>query len=135
MRNSKGQFIKGIIPHNKGKISTKTRFDVKRNCIECEVPLGNPWATKSGLCRRCSRLGEKHPLWVEFPKYGTIHSWIHRTFGLASRCENKRCPGKSKTFDWALIKGREYQRVFENFMELCRSCHVRYDRGFIKKIN
>lgn len=59
--------------------------------------------------------------------YGTIHQWIARHFGKANRCENEACSKKSNTFNWALIKGKEYAHKRENFFMLCVSCHRKYD--------
>lgn len=46
-------------------------------------------------------------------------------------CENKNCPGKSKTFHWASIS-RKCKRVFRDWIRLCVSCHKNYDLGNIK---
>src|SRR3990167_9928092 len=69
--------------------------------------------------------------------YYGIHFWLNRTFGKASRCENKKCyyprMGAKKffkkplRFEWALLKGEEYKRVRSNFMQLCIACHRKYD--------
>ena len=59
--------------------------------------------------------------------YFGLHYWIRKTFGKADRCENKNCSYKSNAFQWALIKGKEYERKRENFMMLCRPCHSVYD--------
>lgn len=61
--------------------------------------------------------------------YGAIHTWQLRNFGKATKCENPNCTTVGcKTFDWALIKGKTYDKVKENFMQLCRGCHVKYDK-------
>lgn len=59
--------------------------------------------------------------------YGTIHIWLIKNFGKANKCENPKCDFNSKTFDYALIKGKTYKRKRENFIMLCRSCHKKYD--------
>jgi len=60
--------------------------------------------------------------------YSGIHVWLIRNFGKATRCENVTCAGRSKTYDWALIKGGDYKRLRNCFMMMCRSCHVKYDK-------
>jgi hypothetical protein len=65
-------------------------------------------------------------------KYQAIHKWLKRNFGKADRCENPFCLHRSKDFDWALLKGKEYEFIRENFMQLCRQCHIKYDEEFIK---
>mgnify|MGYP001579767579 CR=1 FL=1 len=42
------------------------------------------------------------------------------------------CPGKSKCFEWALIKGKKHDHNIKNYMQLCKSCHRIYD-GINKK--
>lgn len=71
---------------------------------------------------------EKHHNWLKNPKkYSTIHGWLIRDYGKATKCENPKCLGKSKTYDYALIKGKEYKRIRKSFIQLCRSCHCKYD--------
>lgn len=67
---------------------------------------------------------EKHFNWKETPTYGIVHYWLRQNFGLPSQCD--KC-GKEKKCDWALIKGKKYERNRENFIKLCRRCHFRYD--------
>lgn len=61
--------------------------------------------------------------------YFDVHTWLRNTFGKASVCENIRCMKQPRKFDWALIKGKSYEKSRENFMTLCRSCHESYDKG------
>lgn len=83
--------------------------------------------------------GSKSPFWKgNKASYGSVHDWIKARFGSAIKCENPNCvyPRKTKNgtleapkgFDWALKKGRSYtDRKEDSFMQLCRSCHQRYD--------
>lgn len=67
---------------------------------------------------------------VPEPVYSAVHSWLKRTFGKADHCENTGCAGRSKHFDWSLIKDEKqytYEFKRENFWQLCKSCHVKYD--------
>lgn len=59
--------------------------------------------------------------------YRTIHNWVIRHYGKASKCENSECSHKSKKFEWALKKGFPYDKCRDNFMQLCVSCHRKYD--------
>ena len=72
--------------------------------------------------------GEKHFNWKEKPTYGIVHYWLRTNYGNANRCEGPKCNGKSKVFEWSLIKGKSYVRSRENFWQLCRSCHTKYDK-------
>lgn len=75
---------------------------------------------------------DKHPSWKgEGAKYRSIHSWIARNYGKANKCENKNCEKKSKYYDWALIKGKQHAHDINNYMMLCKSCHLKYDNHLI----
>lgn len=60
-------------------------------------------------------------------KYAYIHTWLRRKYGPADKCENPTCIGKSKHFQWSLIKGFKYEKNRSNFKMLCISCHQKYD--------
>ena len=61
-----------------------------------------------------SNSGEKSSQWKgDNIKYQAIHSWIRRYHSKASKCENHLCEGKSKEFQWCLIKGMNYERKGE----------------------
>ena len=65
--------------------------------------------------------------------YHSIHGWIRWHFGPAQKCENKNCQRKSFIYDYALIRGKKYETKRENYMQLCRLCHVIYD-GIIEAL-
>ena len=60
-------------------------------------------------------------------EYRKLHKWMRDTYGNAFKCENTECTKISKTYDWALIKGKEYTYERSNFFQMCRSCHTKYD--------
>jgi len=70
--------------------------------------------------------------------YTSLHQFIRRNFGKAKRCERSGCLKKSKQFDWALKRGREYSRDIKDYLQMCRACHLKYDginkKGSIKKM-
>lgn len=77
-------------------------------------------------------LGKKNPKWKgDKAGYSAIHTWLVRTLGLATHCE--RCGIKGKkignkwNIDWALLKGKNYERKPEKFWMLCHKCHLIYD--------
>lgn len=75
--------------------------------------------------------GDKTKTWKgDDVGYTGVHSWVHRTYGKADRCENPNCPRKSKVFQWANIS-KNYKRNREDWIRLCVSCHQRWDRGSI----
>jgi hypothetical protein len=61
------------------------------------------------------------------PGYSTIHNWISRNYGKATKCELPDCKGNCNVFHWALREGKVYVKKIENFMQMCASCHGRYD--------
>jgi len=60
-------------------------------------------------------------------KYNKIHYWLRKNFGKASQCVSKDCMKTSTSYHWALKKGKEYSTDRNNFIELCVSCHIKYD--------
>jgi len=69
---------------------------------------------------------EKHFNWKEKPTYGIVHYWLRQNYDQTNTCEHCR---QQKRCQWALIKGKEYERKRENFIRLCVKCHRRYDFG------
>jgi len=61
----------------------------------------------------------------------TTHNRLHRQLikinGKAAKCEAGDCSGKSKIFQWALRKGHSYSNKKEDYIQLCVSCHRKYD--------
>lgn len=124
---NKGWFLKGKKPWNKGisvRLSPETEFKKgEHNSPKTEF---NAERVK----------GDKNFKWKgEEIGYFGIHTWIQRYYGKANHCENEEdgrlefeCNHKSKNYDWALIKGKDYKRKRENFMQLCHSCHLKYDK-------
>lgn len=57
-----------------------------------------------------------------------IHIWLKVNYGSPNKCE--KC-GKNgligRKINWALIKGKNYERKRGNFWRLCRKCHIAYD--------
>ena len=62
-----------------------------------------------------------------------IHDWLKREFDKANKCENGKCLKRSVVYEYALLKGKEYERKRENFWMLCKSCHKKYDVYFREK--
>jgi hypothetical protein len=60
-------------------------------------------------------------------EWAAVHRWIASKYGQADHCEGGACDGKSSTFHWALIAGKNYARRRANFHQLCSKCHRRYD--------
>lgn len=74
--------------------------------------------------------------------YFAFHEWIRKYYGRANKCEKPNCKYprtnkrgqtiyKPKSFQWALIHGKEHGHIRENYMMLCASCHKKYDMNLI----
>lgn len=119
-----GRFKKGLIPWTKGKkgihFSPSTEFKKGFHpSISTEFKKGRkPW-----------NIGLKYAVWFKVPQYSNVHSWLKYNFGSANKCENKECSNMYKIFHWALLRGKVYEKVRENFIQLCMSCHQKYDRN------
>lgn len=56
-----------------------------------------------------------------------IHSWLRSEYGNANSCSSLECDGLSKKYNWALKKGKEYEKNISNYRKLCIRCHKKYD--------
>jgi hypothetical protein len=86
--------------------------------------------------------GERHFAWKgDAVGYHALHSWVQRLLGKACRCDNPHCvyprkaaSGKTlvapKKYEWT-NKSHEYKRQVEDWIQLCVSCHQKYDLGKI----
>lgn len=63
---------------------------------------------------------------VNVTKYSQVHKYLINEFGKANQCEMCKVEGKSK-YEWALKKGFKYDFNVDNFIQMCCSCHRKYD--------
>jgi len=112
-RNSKGQFVKGFKPWNKGKKGI--------------MPI--PW-NKGKKYPQVT--GSKNPKWKgDKVGYSGIHKWVYNHFLKPNKCEHcGRNPGFSKNgttlLQWANKSGK-YLRKLSDWLCLCISCHALKD--------
>lgn len=59
--------------------------------------------------------------------YDKVHQWLKRNFPHSNKCEMPGCTTHGLRIEWALLKGKTYEKLRENFWELCASCHRKYD--------
>lgn len=70
--------------------------------------------------------GEAHPNWKgDAVSKKALHGWVYRVLGSPKRCEH--CDTTKGWFDWA-NKSEEYKREVEDWLRLCRACHMKYDK-------
>ena len=86
--------------------------------------------------------GINNPSWKgENAKYCSKHQAIYRKYGKANKCENKNCIyprinsrgdmlKKPKKYHWANIS-KKYKRDRNDWIMLCVSCHIKWDRDLI----
>jgi len=98
----------------------------------------------SGICKPNNgsiKKGERRGINTEFKKggntdianakwkgnevgYCSLHTWVKRKNGKADICE--KCGSKNHV-EWA-NKSHDYKREIEDWIKLCKKCHVKYDR-------
>lgn len=64
---------------------------------------------------------------IPYKHYSAVHHWLRANYGPADRCEAQDCRGVNTKFQWAKKRGVQYEKIRENFIRLCRSCHSKYD--------
>ena len=57
--------------------------------------------------------------------YSGIHRWLQKHYPKTGTCDE--CKKRTRT-EFALIHGHAYSRNREDYLELCRQCHARYDQ-------
>lgn len=118
-------FVKGnYIPHKVGC-----------TCFRCSR---TPWnkGIKTGIIPKTAfkpgderLLGEKHHNWKKDVGYVGLHAWVRRKIGKPEVC--KDC-GSTSHVQWA-NKSHKYKRDTDDWISLCRKCHMKYD-NMMKKI-
>jgi len=100
-----------------------------------------PWRAIIAAKARENR-DAKHPMWLgDSVGYNALHTWVRtrkEMTGTCSECGESPQPvtytRKSgqvitrRMTEWANISG-EYRRDVDDYRELCKPCHIRFDRG------
>lgn len=68
--------------------------------------------------------GKEHWNYSENPNVLTLHKRIHRKYGKAKTYD---CKCGKKALDWAFIGKGEYTDKREDYIPLCRKCHIALD--------
>lgn len=72
-------------------------------------------------------MGDKNIKWKgDDVGYDALHDWVARVKGRPKQCEHCGSNNPDKRYEWA-NKSREYKRDENDWIRLCRSCHMRYD--------
>ena len=105
---------KGRIPWNKGMKGVRRHTEETKKLMSSQ------------------RSGEKHWDWRgDNVKYSSLHSWIRKHWGSASRFACEHCGAKKNT-QWANI-GKNYTKNRSDWLILCSRCHYHYDKCKICK--
>lgn len=143
----KGQFVKRIscicecgkefkvrekkIKEGRGKYCSqacKYKYRVRPKGLQYVLVKENPTSFKPG--HKTWNTGTKGlmPTPLNFKGdevgYYALHDWVYRYKGRPDKCEF--CGG-NKAMQWA-NKSHEYKRDLEDWLSLCKKCHVKYDR-------
>lgn len=118
------QFKKGQEVWNKGQKGYKLKIKYPRKDFTKSIEGLKEYWDKNSRWH-----DDEHPSWKgDDVKYVALHQWVNKHKGRANQCSNIYCPGISSTFDWANIDSA-YKRNLDDFVSLCRSCHMRYDKS------
>ena len=106
------------------------RSDAKTKMCKC----GEMIQRRSKSCKSCWQRGVTKPHTVGENNYAwkgskvgyeALHAWVYRKLGKANYCEF--CSIKKIRFHWANKSG-EYKRDLDDWISLCQSCHINYDK-------
>ena len=71
--------------------------------------------------------GVKSPFWKgNTASYSAIHNWVRNEKGTPKKCEHCQSTN-AKVYDWANVD-HKYKRVLDDYIRLCRKCHILYDK-------
>jgi hypothetical protein len=101
------------------------------NCIVCGNEFMCRWGKPNKYCcHGCywkdmrNRRGEDTSAWKGRRDYMAVHKWISKNW-IKTKCEF--CGDNTNKLQWANISG-EYYRTEGDWLCLCQSCHMRWDR-------
>lgn len=116
-------------PVCKGTISHKFKSQLakQRTCSHRCQMLGNKNNKGNNGISSRYKIGHLPHNWKgDEVGYFALHAWVRRKRGTPSKCEH--CGTMTaKRFEWANIS-REYLRDLEDWVRLCKSCHILYDK-------
>jgi hypothetical protein len=106
----------------KPNVSQKTWETIVKYCSCVCRAKGMPSPKKGKKYPNFS--GENHPLWKgDNVGFHALHTWLRRKYGIPKTCEF--C-GSTKNVQWA-SKKQKYTRKRKDWLNLCASCHKKYD--------
>jgi predicted transcriptional regulator len=86
---------------------------------------------KKDIKNNLGYLGNKNAFKKQGVGYSGIHHWINKECGKPKKCEHCKSTNQ-RIYDWANISG-DYLRDKKDWIRLCRSCHIFFDKKDRKK--
>lgn len=78
-----------------------------------------------------SLIGNKRRWRGNEASYYAIHMWIKKYWGCPDHCDMCHCESASR-YEWC-NKDKQYKRNREDWLQLCPSCHRKYDLSIIRE--
>jgi len=102
-----------------------SRASISGRCQSCaQIGIKRKYTEESRRRASESKMGSKNPNWKgKKIGYWGVHSFVKRKFKRPKKCE---ICGVTENLDWANKNGK-YLRNREDWICLCRSCHMKYD--------
>jgi hypothetical protein len=113
----------------------KNKYDLHDKCVYCGVGVRNGNLS----CKSCSKKGNKNPQYGfkshcwrgDNAHYNAIHVWVKKNKLMSFICEFCK---QDKKLNLANISGK-YNRDVDDFLWLCKRCHINYDFERIRDKN
>lgn len=70
---------------------------------------------------------ENHHLWKgKLVGYSVLHRWVQKHLGVATICSTCFRTSNKTRLEWANLSGK-YKRELDDWLPMCRSCHMKFD--------
>lgn len=83
---------------------------------------------------KTTRLGEKINLTYKDNEYKRIHLYLNRHNPKKRLCNVCKSTAE-RSYQHALIHGKQHEQKIENYIEMCSKCHTAYDMGNYKIVD
>jgi len=114
-----------MISIHKGQKAWNKGIHVQTNSGRTHFKVGQKKTSKWFVAMSKNK-GENNSQWKgDKVSYSALHIWVKRVFGKPVKCE--KCVNPKGRIEWANKSGN-YLRLRSDWMQLCNSCHYKYDR-------
>jgi len=92
--------------------------------------LGMKHSIKTKQKMRIAALNSKNHNWKgDNVSYNALHAWVRVRLGTPNYCAYCQST-EAKIYDWANLS-HAYKRDLDDWIRLCRKCHIAFDKGKI----